>query len=89
MTSNTFYISITLVFSITTLTQKGQLTIPRVMRNKLGLEPRKRVRVEMGKGHLKVKPIEDLLDIAGMYKAPKGKNALQAREYMELHYKRG
>ena len=34
-------------------------------------------------------PIEDLLDIAGMYKAPKGKNALQAREYMESHYKRG
>lgn len=74
--------------SITTVTQKGQITIPVAMRKALGINPYDRVRVRMGDGAIKVEPAEDLLDIAGKFKAPKGKSALRARAYMEKHYKR-
>lgn len=76
--------------SITTITQKGQVTIPVAMRNALGWSPYDRVEVKMGDGGVKIEPIEDLLDIAKRYsfKAPKRKNALKARKWMEKHYKR-
>ncbi len=73
---------------ITTVTQKGQVTIPVAIRNALGINPYDRVQVRMGDGVVKVEPVEDLLDIAGKFKAPKGKSALKARAYMEKHYKR-
>lgn len=74
--------------SITTVTQKGQITIPVAMRNALGIVPYDRVQIKMGEGMVSVEPVEDLLDVAGRFKAPKGKSALKARAYMEKHYKR-
>lgn len=74
--------------SITTVTQKGQVTIPLWLRQQFDLSPYDRVQIQAGKGHIKILPVEDLLDIAGRYKAPKGKTALKARDYMEKHYKR-
>lgn len=73
---------------ITTVTQKGQVTIPIAMRKALGISPYDRVQIRMGDGMVNVEPVEDLLDVAGKYKAPKGKSALRARAYMEKHYKR-
>ena len=75
---------------ITTVTQKGQVTIPVAMRNALGIEPFDRVQIMMGDGVIKLEPVEDILDVARRYnfKAPKGKNALKARKWMEKHYKR-
>lgn len=34
------------------------------------------------------KPVKDILDIAGKFKAKKGQSALKARTLMEKHYKR-
>ncbi len=76
--------------SLTTITQKGQVTIPLAMRTILGLEPYDRVQIKMEDGFVKVEPVEDIIDLARKwkFKAPKGKNALKAREWMEKNYKR-
>ncbi len=70
------------------MTQKGQVTIPVDMRKKLGAKPYDTIRLEYENGFIKIKPVKDILDMAGMFKAPRGKSALKAREYMEKHYKR-
>jgi len=58
------------------------------MRQTLGFNPYDRVQVRMGDGGAIIEPMEDLLDMTELYKAPKGKSALKARAYMEKHYKR-
>lgn len=74
--------------SITTLTQKGQITIPVGMRRKMGAKPYAAMKLVYENGYVKVKPVKDIFDLAGRFKAPKGKNALKAREWMESHYER-
>jgi len=74
--------------SITAITQKGQITIPLAMRKALGWSVYDRVQVKMGDGGVSIEPVEDFLDMAGLFKAPKGKDALKARAYMEKYYKR-
>ncbi len=73
---------------ITTVTQKGQITIPVAMRNALGMFPFSRVQVMMGDGGVVVEHITDFLSMAGSIKPIKGKSALKARAWMEKHYKR-
>ncbi len=76
--------------SLTTITQKGQITIPIAMRTELGLEPYDRVQLKMENGAVKVEPVEDFLDLARKWriKVPKSKSALKAREWMEKNYRR-
>ncbi len=74
--------------SITVVTQKGQVTIPVWLRRKMGVEPYDTVMLEAGNGYVKISPVEDILDIAGRFKAPRGKSALKAREEMERSYGR-
>lgn len=76
---------------LTTVTQKGQITIPQAMRTALGLEPYDRVQIKMGDGFVKVEPVEDFLDLARKWKikVSKSRNALKAREWMEKNYRRG
>jgi len=75
---------------ITTVTQKGQVTLPRQFRKKLGIEKYDKVVITASKNHIKIKPTFDILDIAGTFHPRKNKNksVLKAREYMETHYKR-
>lgn len=73
---------------LATVTQKGQITIPIQARKILGIKPYSRVLVSISKKAVKVEPTVDILDMAGFIKAPKGMNALKAREYMQTHYKR-
>lgn len=75
---------------ITTVTQKGQVTLPKQIRETLGIHEYDRVTVEAGKDHIKIKPTFDILDIAGTFvpKKNKRKSALAARGAMEKHYKR-
>lgn len=70
------------------VTQKGQITIPHLLRVQYGVEPYRKVRLVPGNGHIKLIPTEDILDLAGKWKSPKGKNALKAREEMAKNYKR-
>lgn len=71
-----------------TVTQKGQVTIPKKFREKLGIGVYEKVNIEAKKDHLKITPVVDILELAGKYYAPKGKNALKAREEMAKNYKR-
>lgn len=75
---------------ITTVTQKGQVTLPKQFRDQLGLDKYDKVTVEAYKDHIKIKPTFDLLDIAGTFypRKNKKKSALDARKHMEKHYKR-
>jgi len=74
---------------LTTVTQKGQITLPKSFRDDLGLLPYKKAKVVKAKDHIKIySPGLDILDISPIGKAPKGMDALKAREYMEKHYKR-
>lgn len=71
-----------------TVTQKGQVTIPVEIRNILGIKPYSKVKMYVANKAVKLEPMPDILELAGFIKAPKGMNALKAREYMQTHYKR-
>lgn len=75
---------------ITTVTQKGQVTLPKQLRKKFGIDKYDRVSIEAKQDYIKIKPTFDLLDIAGTFHPRKNRNktALDAREYIEKHYKR-
>lgn len=74
----------------TTITQKGQVTIPKKLRDKYGFRKYDKVIIEPGKGHVKIKPVKDILDLAGTFKPKKNANVsvLKAREEMEKTYQR-
>ncbi len=76
----------------TTVTKKGQMTLPRELREKLNIAAPSRVTLELGKDGRKIKivPREDILDMAGRFKsrAAKNKNALKARDAFEKMYGR-
>ena len=73
---------------MTTVTQKGQITLPKVLRELVDISKYDTVRISLKKGYLRVEPVEDILDIAGKYRAKKGQSALKARALMEKQYKR-
>lgn len=74
----------------TTVTKKGQITIPKVFRDKLGLDRIRRVTVEMNStGDLQIKPAVDFLEVVKKIRIPKRRiNVLKAREHMEKNYER-
>lgn len=53
-----------------TVTQKGQITIPKAFREILGIEKRGKVnlRVNKRKGVIEIEPTLDLVDMAGKFK---------------------
>ena len=71
---------------IATVTQKGQVTLPKEARERLGIKLRGKVSITVKKDNLQITPAYTSLDLAGKFKAPKGMDALKAREYMETHY---
>lgn len=76
----------------TTLTQKGQITIPKLMREFLRLKTGQRISLELEeeKEEIKLKVYPDILELAGKIKVKKNKGVdpVKAREYMETHYER-
>lgn len=72
----------------TTLTQKGQVTIQKEIRKKFNIEPYSKVLVSDKGDHIEIRRQNSILDIAGKYKAPRGKNAIKAREFIESNYER-
>ena len=75
---------------ITTVTQKGQVTLPLALRQAVDIDIYDKVMVSRDNKSIMITPQEDILDLAGTLKPRKNKNktALQAREYMETHYSR-
>ncbi len=76
---------------ITTVTQKGQITLPIAFRKQLNINPYSKVILELtpNKRVIKLEATEDILDLAGTFipRANKNKSALEARKYMENNYK--
>lgn len=73
--------------SITTVTQKGQVTISKPIRDNVGINIYDKVEVAVSGGRIILTPQKSILDIAPLAIASKGKTALKAREFMEKNYK--
>jgi len=73
---------------LTSLTQKGQITIPKKLRKKYNIEKYEKLFLEEGIGHIKIKPAKDILSFAGTIKPKKKGSVLLARESIETNYKR-
>lgn len=73
---------------ITTVTQKGQVSIPKHFRQAVGLGLYSKVRVKKMKNYIKIEPTKDILDLAGKVKPTKNKSksVLDARSAMEKSY---
>ncbi|MGB6839052.1 MAG: AbrB/MazE/SpoVT family DNA-binding domain-containing protein [Microgenomates group bacterium] len=74
--------------TITTLTQKGQITLPKKIREKAGLKPYNKVYLEASADSVKITPTYDILDIAGKFTPKKKKSILSARARLDKSYKR-
>jgi len=73
---------------ITSVTQKGQVTIPKAIRDIVGITLNGRVKVTADEDRVVLIPQKSFLDMVPLMEAPSGKDALKAREYMAKHYKR-
>ena len=72
----------------TTVTQKGQITLPKVVRDSMGIATYSTVKIEKEKDYIKVTPLEDIFDIEESFKVRVKKSVLKAREFMEKGYVR-
>lgn len=74
----------------TTVTQKGQITLSQAIRKQLNIAPYDTVELHLLKNHVTVKPVKDILDLAGTVKPRKNIHAsvTAARDVMEKIYKR-
>ena len=71
-----------------TITSKGQITIPKKIRELLRLETSSKVIFEVKEEEVKIKPVVDILEIAGTLKSKKQISALKLREKFEKEYER-
>jgi len=76
--------------NLSTVTQKGQITVPLDFRKILGLKPYDRVLFEKKNNKVLLSKAVDIMDLSGSLKPKqnKGMDPLKAREYMETHYRR-
>ena len=74
----------------TTITKKGQITIPKKLRDMLRLGIKRRVILDLveDKKEIRIKPSYDFLEIAKRIKVKKKIDPVTAREYMAKHYER-
>lgn len=75
---------------LATITQKGQVTIPKVMRDKLNIALKSRVLVSITSRSVQIKRAgPTIFELAGKFKIPKDMpGILEAREQMEKNYSR-
>ncbi len=74
----------------TTLTSKGQITIPKIIRNvlKLGEHNKLLVRLREQEREIVITAPRDFLSFAKSLKIKRKINPVKAREWMEKHYER-
>ena len=73
----------------TTITRKGQLTLPKALRELLGLGLGNRVilKPETG-GRVKITPVPSLKSLAGSFRVAKSSHPVAIRKQMERDYRR-
>ena len=73
----------------TTITRKGQITLPKAVLAYLGLKPLKKVKVSLQPDKkIKITPLIDIVDLAGKYQPKKVYSATKLREKLEKKYVR-
>ncbi len=79
---------------ITTVTQKGQVTLPVDFRRRLKIKPYHKVIIELNESgknkSIQIKPTQDILDLAGTLRPKKnvGRSILDARRAFNKKYQR-
>ena len=71
-----------------TETQKGQMTIPKEIRDFLGINIYEKVKIVKEQDHIKVFPTTDILDLAGKFNIKNKISVLKARESIQNEYSR-
>lgn len=71
-----------------TITQKGQLTLPKTLRERLGIKTRDKLFIKEAADHIEIYPTRDILSMAGKLKPKKKKPVLRARRALEKSYQR-
>jgi AbrB family looped-hinge helix DNA binding protein len=72
----------------TNLTQKGQLTIPKELRQLIGAQPKDRMQLTASDREIRIRRVGKIREIAGMFPAVPGKSWKTGREAMEKEYER-
>lgn len=72
-----------------TITKKGQVTIPKSFREKLGLRYFTKIILDLdeSEGVIKIRASKDVLDMAGELEIEDKDSILKAREALETSYK--
>ena len=75
---------------LTTITKKGQMTMPKKVRKILGIKIPSQVELEIDKKtkQLQIRRAPDIMDFAGRFKVEKPINAIKVRGLMEKNYER-
>ena len=70
------------------VTQKGQVTLPKRPVNAYGITPLSKVRIAADEASIRIEPTLDITDLAGTFVPKIAKPILKAREAMEKTYRR-
>jgi AbrB family looped-hinge helix DNA binding protein len=73
---------------VASVTQKGQVTLPKKLRDKYGIAPMSKVLIGADNTGIHIESTQDITHLAGTFVPSSKKPIMKAREAMEVGYKR-